>query len=675
MLLASLVAASPAIADGNTDGNKVRQGPVPEWVVPSDLLPVPEDASGLMFMRRQDMLAHLDDKGQANYFGYRVKILHSNALQLGNLSIAWNPAVGAPTVHVIKVHRGNETIDVLKTTSFEILRREHQLETAMLDGMLTAVLRVPDLRVGDELEFGATTWANDPTLGTDNAGMLFLGPSPAPGRYRLELSWANGHTPAFRMTPDMTAIARNGDRKLEFRFDNPAPLSPPKDAPIRYQRQRIVEYSDFADWPAVSRRFAALYAKSARFADNSPLKREAARIAATHADPLDRARAALKLVQQDVRYVYVGLNGGNLTPATADETWQRRYGDCKGKTSLLLGLLAELGIPAEAVLANNGGGDEDLDQRLPGPQLFDHVLVRAQIGGTAYWLDGTLPPVAPPDPAPVIPYNWFLPLTAQGSTIENRPWRPASRPDEIAMFDIDARAGFDQPAPVTSTTIIRGIKGLQQQFQLSGLAPDQLLSAFRQKLVGGNWDSVDGVKWRYDQKAQASVLTVSGTWTVDWDDEGVGSKSLILPGGGFNPPERRARPAGQDQKLPYYSMSEFTCHVTTVRLPSTTKAEDWSTRNGFDVRYFGRNYYRAFDVRYGSVRMVRGARTERRETDAETARQDNGRIPSFDNSMGVITYSPIRRTTHDRNAKLVPTTDGIDWTADSVPCLSTATVR
>src|SRR3546814_8269245 len=96
-------------------------------------------------------------------------------------------------------------------------------------------------------------------------------------------------------------------------------------------------------------------------------------------DLLDRASAALKLVQRDVRYIYVGLGNGNLTPATAEETCQRRYGDCKGKTALLMALLARLGIEAEAVLANNSGGDEGLDGQLPNPGMCDHVLVRARI--------------------------------------------------------------------------------------------------------------------------------------------------------------------------------------------------------------------------------------------------------------------------------------------------------
>jgi transglutaminase-like putative cysteine protease len=639
-------------------------------VVPSELMPVPEDASGLFFARRQDLLVHLDEQGQAHYLGYRIKILHPNALQLGNLSIAWNPSAGAPIVHAIRVHRDGEVIDVLENASFEILRREDQLEAASLDGILTAIFRVADLRVGDELEFGVTTRANDPTLGATVAGMLVLAPDPPPGRLRLGLSWDEGQEPHIKMTPDMAAVAERRGRSITLRFDDPPMLIPPNDAPPRYRWQRIVEYSDFSDWAAVSRHFAPLFTQAARLDSGSPLKEEARRIAAAHSSPLDRARAALRLVQQEVRYIYIGLDGANLTPATAEETWRRRYGDCKAKTALLLALLTELGIEAEPVLVSNAGVDDGLDERLPSPGMFDHVLVRARMNGADYWLDGTLPPVAEPSSAPVMPYRWTLPLTAQGSSIQPLPWRPVERPDEVTLYEIDARAGFDKPARITSTMIVRGIQGLQQQVQLSSLTQSQLLNSFRQQGVGGTWQTIDDVRWRFDVGAQASILTISGTGTVDWSGYGNGGRSLTLPGGGFNPPERRIRSAEQDQDLPFYNEPRFVCHVTTVRLPASTQESQWSFNTGFDTRIFGRNYYRAFELRDGAIRMVRGSRTEQQELDAATARLDNARVGAFDNSMASISYSPNRGRPGAVAGTKVPATDEIDWTADRVPCLA-----
>lgn len=669
--LTSLLVASTAYAADS----KIQNGPVPKWVVQSELLPVPADAAGAVFVRRQDTEVHIDSKGQLLYSGYRIKILQPNALQLGNLSLAWNPAAGSPVVHTIKIYRDGQAIDILKTASFEILRREDQLETARLDGNLTAVLRVPDLRVGDEIEFGATLRASDPTLGKDDAGFLLLAPDPAPGRYHLRLSWDESDKPTVKMTSDMTTVAEQGEKAIDFRFDNPSVLTPPKDAPPRYQWQRIVEYSNFSDWQGVSRRFAPLFANASSLSANSSLRKEVARIAAAHSNPLDRAAAALKMVQQDVRYIYVGLNGGNMTPAQADETWQRRYGDCKAKTALLLALLRELGIEAEPVLVNNSGADDGLNQRLPSPRMFDHVLVRARIDGKAYWLDGTMPAVVPPSQEAVIPYQWVLPVTTQGSDIEQVPWAPASRPDAITLFDIDARAGFEKPAHITNITIKRGVEGLQQQAQFSAATPAQLLSAFRQNAIGNIWQTIEDVQWHYDIEAQASILAIVGTGTVDWDDDGDGVKSLALPGGGFNPPEKRIRATEQDQALPFYNKPDFSCYVTTVRLPSTTKAAQWSHTDDINNRMFGRAYYRAFDIYDGSLRMIRGSRIEQKEVDATKAQHDNGRIALFDNSMAWITYDPNGKNADAQASRRVPSTTDIKWTSDNVPCLASGPKR
>lgn len=217
-----IAASQPAL--GADD--QILRAPAPDWVKPSGLLPVPADAAGLMFIRRNDVLVHLDKQGQLNHYGYRIKILHQNALELGNLSIAWNPSAGAPTVHVIKVYRGDAVTDVLKSASFEVLRREDQLEEASLDGILTAVFRVADLRVGDEIEVGVTVRTNDPTLKDIVSGILSIIPEPQPGRFRLELSWAAGQEPNVQLAPDIASLATRTDRSINLQLDNPATLNP-----------------------------------------------------------------------------------------------------------------------------------------------------------------------------------------------------------------------------------------------------------------------------------------------------------------------------------------------------------------------------------------------------------------------------------------------------------------
>lgn len=669
-VLALSVAAGLQAQDSDSNAT-VRRGPAPPWVQPSDPLPIPDDASGLAFIRRQDTLVHLDAAGQQTYVGQRVRLLHPQSLQLGNVAIAWNPAVGAPTLHVLRVHRDDQTIDLMEAAKFEVLRREDQLEQAMLSGVLTAVLKIPDLRVGDDLELEYSLPSGDATLREQSAGLLALSGATLPGRYRLGLSWDAGQTPQFRSTEDFGAAVVRAANSLGVTIDNPPQIVPPKNAPPRFAWQRVIEFTDFPSWAAVSQRFAPLYAAAAQVGAASPLKQEAARIAAAHADPAARAQAALRLVQEQVRYIYVGLDGGNFRPATADETWQRRYGDCKGKTVLLLALLAELGIPAQAVLVSNLGADDGLDRRLPSPGMFDHVLVRATIGKQTFWLDGTMPGVVEMRTQPLMPYRWALPLTAAGSPLDPVPQEPPALPVEMGLFEIDARAGFDKPARKVETMVKRGLDGVAEYMQLSALSPDQLTQAFQNAAAGGSeWDAIEKVSYRYDRETQASVLSIVGSGPVDWDKGEDGTYSLILPRGGFSPPERRQRPADQDQAAPYYTEPGYSCHATTVRLPDATDLADWGFNSVFDTMMYGRLYYRMMERRDDrTIRMVRASRAERTEIPPETARRDNGRLERFDNSMARISYDPSDPPVPWGVRRPVAATYEIDWVGPKVPCL------
>jgi hypothetical protein len=256
LLAAGLVITGPVQAQNN----QVLTGPEPAWARPSEALPVPADATGLIYVRKRDTVIHLSAEGQATYSAFQVKILNSQALELGNVALTWNPSSGAPTVHRIRIHRDGAVIDVLDNNHFEILRREDQLEQARLDGLLTAVLRIPDLRVGDELDLAFTTPSSDATLGNQNFGVLALEASPPAGRFHMGLDWAQGQEPKVQLTPALASVAKRTAGTLDLTLDDPKIVTPPKDAPARYAWQRVMEYSDFSSWAQVSQRFYPLFA-------------------------------------------------------------------------------------------------------------------------------------------------------------------------------------------------------------------------------------------------------------------------------------------------------------------------------------------------------------------------------------------------------------------------------
>lgn len=299
------------------------------------------------------------------------------------------------------------------------------------------------------------------------------------------------------------------------------------------------------------------------------------------------------------------------------------------------------------------------------------MLVRATIGKDTYWLDGTMPGVVEMRTRPLAPYRWVLPLTTGGSGLDAVPQAPAELPDEMGLFEIDARQGFAAPARKTQTTVKRGIEGVAEYVQFSALTADQLTQSFQNAAAGGSeWDTIDKVTYRYDRKTQASVLSIVGNGPVDWDKGDEGAFSLVLPGGGFSPPDRKLRPAEQDQAAPYYSEPSYSCYATTVRLPDGTDLDNWGFNSTFDTMMFGRVYYRMMERRDDrTIRLVRGSRVQQPEISAETARRDNGRLERFDNSKANIAYDPSETMTPYGILRPVPATYELDWTGAQVPCL------
>ena len=373
-----------------------------------------------------------------------------------------------------------------------------------------------------------------------------------------------------------------------------------------------------------------------------------------------------------MRYIYVGLNGGNFTPASADETWERRYGDRKGKTVLLLALLRELGIEAEPVLVANGMPNDGHRLRLPNPALFDHVLVRATIDGKSYWLDGTLPAIIEGDTDPYFRYESVLPLSAKGEALELLPERRYDLPQTMSVIDIDASAGFEAPATLKQVNVSRGPAALEQYYAFSAVTSNQLEASLRNQLVGSPvWDTVESVTYEFDADTQASVLTITGTGPVEWEDAGNGAYDLYLPAGGFVRPSRRQRPeqdAGQD--IPYWQPLDYTCYATTVRLPEKTDLKNWGFNSVFDTSLYGRLFYRMMELRDDrTLRLVRGSRVEQTEITTTRAKRDNGRIARFDDSKAVLSYNPSGVNEPWGLLRPVPAADEVDWTGDKAPCL------
>jgi tetratricopeptide (TPR) repeat protein len=522
-MLAAAVCAQPALAaDGPT---RPKLAPSPDWVLPAAVPPAPDHTDGAAVINLlMDSQVHLIDGGVASYRANVFRIATSPGLDAGALQINWDPSLEVLTIHRYRILRDGKAIDLLGDGSkLQVVRREKNLENATLDGELTASQQPEDLRVGDVIDLAYTIVRRDPATGGRAEGLYGPQDGVAYGRYRLRMTWPKARMVQWRAAPGVVQpklTVTDGQDELTADIRNVVTQRSPSNAPARYDLVNLVDITEFADWPAVSRRFAALFDQSDRIAPGSPLQAQIARIAAATPDPVHRAELALTLVEDQVRYLFIGIDDGGFVPAPADQTWQRRFGDCKGKTALLIALLRGLGIEARPVLVNTGDGDATA-HRLPTMAGFDHVIVEATIAGRVYWLDGTRQGDTRLARLQMPNYGVGLPATAQGSgLIALVPPAPAA-PQNLTSLTLDASAGIEVPAGAEAEMRFHGEDAAEMRMKYAGLSTADLDLELK-KLWRGTYDFItpDEVSAKGEEPGGDFVIAMHGHARMDWATTG-----------------------------------------------------------------------------------------------------------------------------------------------------------
>lgn len=434
--------------------------PSPDWVTkPKLTIDVNQPLAGGPILL--DVQQRIEGGTVWTYSDTAIRLDSPEALsQSSNVTLAWNPGKGDLIIHHLTILRDGKEIDTLSSgQKFTVLRREQQLEQRELTGILSATLAVEGIRVGDVLRLGMSTTVKDSALGGRAQVFQPLVTEPmqiAQAGYKL--SWGGNEPVGVKIFADKADAKRSnasGYSELSIKMPIAKQSEFPDDAPGRFFRPPIIEASTFADWADVSKAMAPHYAADGLIPAGSTIANETAAIKAATQDPLRRTAMALQLVQDKIRYLAVGMDGGNYIPQSPIKTWEVRYGDCKAKTLLLLAILKELEIEAEPVLAHSALGDV-VPLRVPSALAFNHILVRATVNGETLWLDGTGLGTRLADIRDTPPLGHLLPVRAEGAQLLKIELRQPARPTIDLTVDADESTSLDLPSVASLTMIVRG---------------------------------------------------------------------------------------------------------------------------------------------------------------------------------------------------------------------------
>ena|GEM_PF-832469 len=307
----------------------------------------------------------------------------------GQFSISYQPAYHSVVVHAIDVWRVGQRLDRRKDSRIEVLRREAGLEAGLLDGGRELSVTIPDVRLGDRIEYRYTIHGYNPVFGDDyhdywNARYSVpLGERLIRVDYPADLSLTlpkapSGYTASHGMQAD--------GQWWQLRGVGLSKLDEEEDTPASYTDSQEVEISTARGWRDVVQWALPLY--PGRFEDRAMAAEWVRRLQLDNADPAGSLSRATAFVQGEVRYTGLDMGLQSHAPNRPERVIERRFGDCKDKTQLLIALLHEAGVPASPVLVNTRL-KAAIAQRLPSPLAFDHVVVRAELPDGPVWIDPT----------------------------------------------------------------------------------------------------------------------------------------------------------------------------------------------------------------------------------------------------------------------------------------------
>ncbi len=181
--------------------------------------------------------------------------------------------------------------------------------------------------------------------------------------------------------PEPERTEKDGAVLYHWRLEALPALQPRPFQPPVTERSAHMILSTMHGWRQVAEWYGALLAQ--QVVETPAMD---ARIGVLGADPEGPLAAAARFVADQVRYVGLEFGVNAYVPYPTARVFERRYGDCKDKSLLLVTLLRRLGVDAHLALVRTFPYGAVTDPP-PSISLFDHAIVR--IPGPDIWFDPT----------------------------------------------------------------------------------------------------------------------------------------------------------------------------------------------------------------------------------------------------------------------------------------------
>jgi hypothetical protein len=328
---------------------------------------------------------------KCEYFRTGTKILSDAGVQNGSeISISFDPSYEQLIFHSIYILRDGEKINKLNLSKIKLLQQEKELNDFIYNGTLDAVLILDDVRKGDVIEYTYSLKGFNPIFQNRYSRSFLLGFSVPVIHVYYKIIVPHGrhlNVSTLHTNVQPSVSHQNGSTVYEWRGQNIEGADKQDYTPAWYDLYPKLLLSEFNSWQEVNQWAMQLFPAKTQL--SSPVLKKIKEITSKYNTDEERVGAALRFVQDEIRYMGIESGINSHKPADPSKVFAQRFGDCKEKTYLLCQMFREMNIDASPVLINSYM-KKGINNYLPAPTTFDHVTIRVKLKNQYYWFDPTI---------------------------------------------------------------------------------------------------------------------------------------------------------------------------------------------------------------------------------------------------------------------------------------------
>lgn len=522
---------------------------------------------------------------QAVFLKKAVHILTEAGVQnQSQIAVDFDPSYQSLIFHTVRIIRDGKAIDKLQLSNIKTIQQEKDLDRNLYDGSLSSVIILDDIRKEDIIEYSYTIKGFNPIFKNKYSALLEtgFGVPVYTVLYRLLVPKERQVMVKNNLTdikPLLTSTAT--ENIYEWKLSNADAIRVEENKPSWYDPYPMIMISEFSNWEAVTAWASELFPFALPLPDE--LLKKVTEIKAGHATQEAQILAAMRFVQDGVRYMGIEMGVNSHKPHAPAQILAQRFGDCKDKAYLLCTLLKALSIEAYPVLTNTYY-KKTIGSWLPMPTMFDHVTVCIQWQGKTIWIDPTIAYQRGPLASRSYPDYQAGLVIRQGTTgITTIPLQESGKISTREIFTVKRVNGKVRLEAITNFS---GSFADDIRYSFHNTSLTELRNDFK-RFYTGYYDKVTLDSLAHSDNDTTGIFTVREYYTIGdfWEEKNGKIKAFLQPflinNALKKPAEERTMPYAIKYPLRYHEEIE-------VRLPSNWAIEEFSnavTNNAFAIKY------------------------------------------------------------------------------------------